>query len=263
MSDDASQVADAAQKYLARDWSVIPLRVAAKRPLIAWEAFQHRRPQADDIADWFGRWPDANLGVVTGAISGLVVLDVDAGHGGDDSLAELERAHGRLPATPEALTGGGGRHIYFAYPGGELRNRAGLAPGLDLRADGGYVVVPPSLHPSGRHYVWRDKRDPESLALAPMPVWLLDLARGPESGHGHPLRYWRVLLREGVGEGARNTTLASLAGHLLWHDVDAEVVRALLLAWNRVRCRPPLEDTEVDAVVASIARLHAREQGDR
>jgi hypothetical protein len=64
---------------------------------------------------------------------------------------------------------------------------------------------------------------------------------------------------DGVDEGARNATLASLAGHLLWHGVDATVVLELLLSWNRARCRPPLPDDEVAGVVQSIARLHARE----
>jgi hypothetical protein len=72
-----------------------------------------------------------------------------------------------------------------------------------------------------------------------------------------------LLVREGVAEGARNATIASLAGHLLWHGVDPEVVMDLLLAWNRARCAPPLEDDEVARVVASIVRLHQEEQGER
>lgn len=72
---------------------------------------------------------------------------------------------------------------------------------------------------------------------------------------------WRRLVREGVVEGERNNTLASLTGHLLWHGVDPEVALELLLAWNRARCRPPLPDDEVARVVASIARLHERQAG--
>ena len=83
---------------------------------------------------------------------------------------------------------------------------------------------------------------------------------GAQAKHaGHSPEHWRRLARDGVDEGARNASLASLAGHLLWHEVDPEVAMELLLAWNRTRCRPPLEDAEVARVVESIARLHRAE----
>jgi hypothetical protein len=244
--------------HLARGWSIVPVRPADKRPLVRWEEFQHRRASADEALGWLRAWPDAGIGVVTGAISGLVVLDVDPAHGGDASLARLEREHGGLPATVEARTGGGGRHLYFAHPGGLVRNKAGLAPGIDLRGDGGYVVAPPSLHASGRRYAWVDGRAPAQTGLAPLPAWVLARAPEAQGGVGHPLAYWRRLVRAGVHEGERNSTIASLAGHLLWHGVDPAVVTEMLLCWNRVRCRPPLADGEVVGVVESITRLHTR-----
>jgi hypothetical protein len=203
------------------------------------------------------------VGVVTGLISGLVVLDVDPGHGGDESLARFVHRYAPFPATVEAVTGGGGRHFYFAHPGGDMRNRAGLAPGIDLRGDGGMVVAPPSMHPSGRRYAWRTGHAPHARSLAPMPTWLADLARDGTAAIGHPPEHWRQLVRRGVPEGTRNTTVASLTGHLLWHGVDPEVVVELLLCWNRVRCRPPLPDVEVAETVASIVRTHRRHGGGR
>ena len=94
-------------------------------------------------------------------------------------------------------------------------------------------------------------------SLAAIPAWVLGLTH-PE-GRGHPFAYWRNLVREGVNKGARNNTLASLAGHMLWHGLDPQAVLELLLCWNRVRCRPPLPDDEVVRVVESITRLHRRE----
>ena len=214
-----------------------------------------------ELAGWLRRWPDANLGVVTGRLAGLVVLDVDPRHQGDDSLLELERENGPLPHTIEALTGGGGRHVYFAHPGGTLRNKVGLAPGIDLRGDGGMIVVPPSLHASGRHYEWEVSHHPDETALAPLPGWLLRLVGGKVSRAeplGHPLAYWRTLVHDGVPAGVRNNTIASLAGHLLWHGVDPEVMTELLLCWNRVRCRPPLDDAEVVRTCESIRLTHER-----
>ncbi len=247
-------IAQAAARYLARGWSVLPLRRGDKRPLIAWETLQQTRADPATLTRWFARWPDANIGIVTGEISNLIVLDVDPKHGGDDSLAELERRFEKLPDSVEAHTGGGGRHLYFTHPGGFVPNRAGLAQGIDRRGDGGYVVAPPSLHPSGQLYVWARGRSPEDMALAALPRWLLFAGRGFRKRRS--LEDWRLLVREGVNEGERNSTIASLTGHLLWHGVDPQVALELLLAWNRVRCRPPLDDDEVARVVASITRLH-------
>jgi hypothetical protein len=256
----------AALHYRARGWSVIPIEPRGKRPLVPWQEYQSRLARADELEAWFGarrgahgdrKSGERNVGIVTGAVSGLVVLDVDAAHGGDVSLAELELEHGPLPATIEAKSGGGGRHLYFAHPGGEVHNRAGIAPGIDLRGDGGCIVAPPSIHPSGKRYAWRPGRGPDEAQLAPLPAWLLALVQ-PGARVGHPLAHWRSLARAGAREGERNNTIASFAGHLLWHGVDAEVALELLLAWNRARCRPPLADDEVASVVASIAGLHER-----
>jgi hypothetical protein len=252
----------AAVAYKDRGWAVVPVARSGKRPLVRWQEFQERAPTGDEIRDWYARWPDAGVGIVTGEVSGLAVLDIDPRHGGQDSLEELERAHGALPHTIEAVTGGGGRHVYFAYPGGELRNRTGLAPGIDLRAEGGLVVAPPSLHASGRRYQWEGSHHPDETALAPVPEWLLRFAYGEATGHGHPVAYWRDLAAQGVAEGARNSAIASVAGHLLWHGVDQQVSLELLLAWNRVRCQPPLPDEEVAATVQSIAKTRARRSGD-
>lgn len=249
----------AALEYLARHWSVIPLLPRGKRPAIRWQTYQRARPTEQDVHAWFSRWPDANVGIVTGRVSGLVVFDVDPAHGGEQSLAELELRYGALPHTIEAVTGGGGRHVYFLYPALPVANRAGFHAGLDFRGDGGYVVAPPSVHESGVYYAWRDGCDPRDAPLAAMPPWLVTDLRTERLRRPHTAQYWRSLLREGVQEGERNTTVASLTGHLLWHGVDPEVAAELLLCWNAVRCNPPLSEEEVLRTVASIARLHEGE----
>ncbi|MBI4185379.1 MAG: bifunctional DNA primase/polymerase [Proteobacteria bacterium] len=255
-------IREAAIRYARLGLSVVPLKARGKAPLVRWEDFQHRRASEAEVAAWFSRWPGANVGLVTGAVSGLVVLDVDPRHGGAESLAEWERRHGPLPDTVAATSGGGGRHHYFAAPHLGVRSHVGLAPGIDLRGEGGLVVAPPSIHPSGRHYAWVVERALGEAALAPLPAWLEAMARSGEGPrHGRPLAYWRALVRAGVKEGERNTTIASLVGHLLWHGVDPAVALELMLAWNRMRSDPPLADEEVAAVVESIARLHERERG--
>jgi Bifunctional DNA primase/polymerase, N-terminal/Primase C terminal 1 (PriCT-1) len=255
-----ASLSEAVHDYMGRGWSIIPIKPGGKRPLVGWEQFQQRPPGEAEVCHWFRTWRDAGVGIMTGAVSGLVVLDVDVRHGGDVALEQLEREHGRLPTTVECQTGGGGRHLYFAHPRAVVRNRVGLARGVDIRADGGYVVAPPSLHASGLRYVWVDGRAPANVGIAPLPDWLRRSAIDEPTRRGYPIAHWRRLVCEGVPAGERNNTLASLAGHLLRHRVDAVVVMELLLCWNRSRCRPPLANEEVAAVVTSISHLQARDE---
>lgn len=123
-------------------FSLIPLKPRDKTPLIPWRAHQKRRASRSTIEAWYRATPNANIGIVTGAISGLVVLDLDD----DEAIAEAERRG--LPDTLMVRTGKG-QHVYFRHPGYKITNRAGFLPGMDIRGDGGYIVGPGSLHPSG------------------------------------------------------------------------------------------------------------------
>ena len=211
------------------------------------------------IRGWWERWPDANVGVLTGAASGLVALDIDPRNGGDETLRRLERAHGPLPPTWRFLTGGGGQHVLFRHPGGSVRNSAGrVGPGVDVKADGGYIVAPPSLHASGRWYEFSAKFHPDRLKLADMPDWLLKAVDRPVTRSATPVEGWRQLVGQGVTQGERNDAIARFTGHLLRIGVDPHVTMEKMLVWNRSRCRPPLPDTEVEATVRSIARCEIR-----
>jgi putative DNA primase/helicase len=174
----------------------------------------------DVIRRWWDRWPTANLGIATGSASGVLVLDVD-GETGAASLRTLEAKHGPLPRTTEAVTGSGGRHILFAYPGHHSSNTAGLlAPGLDIRCCGGLIVAAPSPHVSGHCYQWEVMHHPDDVTPAPAPGWLLELlkpAPRPKSplvaaaaGSRHPapdVLLARALGKVGDGEGRDNTGL--------------------------------------------------------
>lgn len=259
MSKHPSFVVEALQ-YAGFRWSVIPMRARDKRPLIKWQQYQQHLASEDEIREWYQRWPNANIGIVTGMVSGLVVLDIDPRHDGDSSLEQWQIEHGPLPHTVEARSGGGGRHIYFRHPGGVIHNRVGLAAGIDLRADGGCIVAPPSIHSSGHRYTWIKGHEPGNVLLAELPGWLQRILQDEYQSPGHSQAYWQQLVGEGVGEGERNNTIASLGGHLLWHGVDPDVVMELLLCWNRVRCSPPLDDDEVIRTVQSITRLHQQHE---
>lgn len=198
------------------------------------------------IAAWWTKWPWANIGIVTGAASGIVVLDVDASDGGIESLRQIEEQHGSLPQTPRVSTGNG-FHMYFRHPGGIVRNSAGLlGPGLDVRGDGGYVVGAGSMHVSGRKYEWHGGV-PLRADFAEMPQWLRRaLVRCATEV--------TVDMSSPVNEGRRNVFLTSLAGAMRRYGCSRETIAVALKGANRDRCMPPLDDEEVEAIAKSVSR---------
>ena len=177
---------------------------------------------------------------------------MDPGKGGDDSLQELEAQYGSLPKTIEVLTGKGGRHFYFQYPGGAIGNSNGkLGPGLDIKTDGGYVVAPTSIHPdTGRTYEWEGAHHPDEVPPASAPQWLLKLLTAkPEA---------RIeTSRQTFPAGQRNDCLAREAGRLRRIGLNEAELQAALLTMNKERCSPPLPHDEVRSIAASIARYPA------
>ena len=241
-----------------RGFFVFPCLPRAKEPATT-HGVKDASVDLDLIAHWWGNEPLANIGVATGVRSHVFVLDVD-GTDAEHELRKLEAEHGPLPTTVESITGRG-RHLFFEWPDTPVRNSAGkVGPGLDIRGEGGYVLAPPSIHPSGRAYTWSVD---SANNLAPAPAWLLAKANGGDNGAGvaTPRSEWRDLVRDGVGEGARNDALCRLSGHLLRRRVDAVVVLELLLGFNATRCKPPLPDSEVEQLVASICGRELKRRG--
>jgi hypothetical protein len=156
----------------SRGWPVLPVVAGGKVPLLKnWPRLASI--DALKVEVWSKRHSGCNFGLLCGKPSGLIVLDVDPRNGGTATLADLERERGDLPATPEVATGGGGRHLYLRHPGGRIGNRI-IGPGLDLKADGGYVVLPGSTHESGCRYRWRSGFEPDDVEVAEPPPWLVN-----------------------------------------------------------------------------------------
>jgi hypothetical protein len=257
-----SALGDCALAYARRGWAVFPLRERRKEPLVP-KKFGGRGllDATRDVAklrEWWGTWPEANIGLVTGGASGFFVVDVDPAHGGEEALMALIERHGDWPDTVYARTGGGGVHYLFRFVPGLRNDQAGkLGRGLDIRAEGGYIVAPPSIHPSGGVYAWDLDHHPDERAIAEAPSWLLEILRErtkPAAAGTMPAT-WRRLVAEGVGEGSRNNAVARLAGKLLRAGVDPYVTLDLVRCWNAQRCRPPLDESELERTVQSIARL--------
>jgi hypothetical protein len=171
-----TRLARAAVAYVTQlGWPVFPLAARGKLPMIPKNQGGNGHLDAttdiEQVKEWWTRWPHANIGIAADARSGLLVVDIDPRNGGDEELAALEAKHGRLPDTIEALTGGGGRHLIYERPA-DLKFRAKLADGIDIKSDG-YIVAPPSIHPSGTPYVWEASGRPLETELAVLPPWVL------------------------------------------------------------------------------------------
>jgi Bifunctional DNA primase/polymerase, N-terminal/Primase C terminal 1 (PriCT-1) len=195
---------------------------------------------------WWGTWGEANIGVVTGIRSGFFVLDVDPREGGSKSLALLKSKHGKLPDTRTADTGGGGVHYLFKYPDFPVKNSTGrLGPGLDIKGEGGAIVVAPALHHSGKRYCWRN-----DAPIAEAPEWLLRLLQEEQKLRA----YGRSAIGKTIPEGRRNDSLMSLAGTMRRRGMGADEIEAALFVTNIKRCNPPLAEEEVRKIAASVCR---------
>lgn len=229
--------------YRKQGFSIIPLK-KDKKPYFPWTEYQTRVATEKEIRDWFEEYPDANIGIITGEVSGIVVIDVDASHGGMNTIQGLQ-----MPDTPVVLTGGGGLHFYCKHPGDKkisnFQAREDL-PGVDLRGDGGYVVAPPSTHQSGRDYAWEDGREIDSKPLAELPDWAYT-----EVGEKTPVKD----LYSGVGAGNRNQSLARIVGSWVSDKLSIKECIELAEVWNE-RNNPPMPQHELERTVKSIYEKH-------
>ena len=223
-----------ALKYLEKGFSVIPVG-ADKRPLLNWQDYQKKRATAEEIEAWWEKWPNSNIGIITGAISGITVVDVDKKSDGLETLKKL-----RLPMTLVAKTGGGGFHYYYKYSEG-IGNKAGIFPGIDIRGEGGYVVAPPSVHSSGETYDWVTEEELEDF-----PAEIFNI---------HKEVNWKEVVT-GAEQGSRNNTAASYIGKLMrslppqdWESL----VWPTVVSWNSNNT-PPLPEKELRATFESISK---------
>lgn len=247
-------VLDAALAYRSRGWTPIPLQPRSKVPAVAWGGFRTSRPRVDFLRKHLSV-RDANLGIVMGRASGnLVAVDIDPRNGGDRSIRGLT-----LPPTWISRTGGDGWHLVYATET-PLPKRAAALPGVDLIGDGGFIVAPPSRHPSGGRYRLEIDEEP-----APAPDWVLELLRGPATPPAQTPETWSAT----IGEGERNDRLFRAAcgfaegrcfacGGRRCRQPDERHLLKRLLALNAKRCRPPLVAADVLVIAKSAWRISAR-----
>lgn len=241
---------EAALVYARNGWSVIPVQPKGKVPLVPWQAFTSQRATEEQINAWWSETPDANVGLVTGVVSGLVAVDIDPDRGG-----QARPIYGEAPTSLIAKTGGGGYHLFYKHPGGRVGNQV-TPEGIDVRGDGGFVVVAPSVHSSGSSYEW--VRSGSAGATLPRTLFA---PPDDESTHGDPGEgNWITMALRGVGDGNRNNTCAKLAGYFEKQRLPLDIANQLAQNWN-LRNSPPKPRDEIDRTVRSVYETARRKRG--
>jgi hypothetical protein len=189
----------------AQGVAVIPCRCRSKIPATA-HGLKDATTDPEQITTWWTEQPDYNIGLVTGKISNLFVVDAD----GSDAELELQRLG--LPATVQTITARG-KHYFFKYPSVPVRNSTSrVARGVDIRGTGGYCIVPPSVHESGHVYRWAGAR-----IVAAAPDQLIAKISERANGKATPQAEWQRLFTSDILEGQRDCTLTRMTGKLLRH----------------------------------------------
>ena len=240
----------AAIDYIKRGLAVFPLEEKGKRPKTR-NGFKDATTDAAQVKAWWQQWPNANIGIATGKRSGgifVIDLDIDEDKGidGYHTLEDWQRENGKFPETWTAITGRGGYHLYF-HSNSEIKNRAGIIDGVDVRGDGGYVVAPPSIHSNGNRYEW--EYDPEGFDLAEANnnvKYFLD------TGINSPGE--RFSMPDIVNAGERNDMIFRFACMMQAKGASDEAVFAATMAENNTKCNPPMNEKEVRVIVNSVLK---------
>lgn len=277
----AKSMLEWALAYRRKGFSVIPCN-RQKRPLIKWAPFQVEKASEQQIRDWWEKWPNANIGVACGAVSGVDVLDLDT----EQAYADLQEYY--LPDTFQtpAVKSPKGRHLYFRHRIG-LSNGVRVVAGTDLRTHGGYVIAPPSINGDGTAYAWIDGLAPKDCAFAEWPdeLFAVLLQGSPPSQGGDRLSYNKRLISSRgdykggdenkaevnnvntkstlstfLSEGQRDSDLFHTANCLIRGGCEPEITEKIIEILAS-QCNPPFPETEIKAKVESaIKRKDGRDK---
>lgn len=259
MADENKMLA-AALRYAGMGLAVFPLGFKKKTPATP-DGFKSATTDKEHIKNWWGKSPGDknNIGIATGKISGgLVVIDIDKGEkkgkNGLETFSEWLDRYGAFPRTATVITGGGGMHYLFRSDKPE-KSRIGLYPGIDVRAEGGYIVAPPSIHPNGNTYKWSE--DPIIYGFAEIDEIV--------NAFLHPLEdlgKGSFEIGSEIIEGERNHTLFKAACSLRDKGFDEQAIYSAIMAENQSKCVPPLDDGEINTLVKSALKYEPEHRYD-
>jgi len=269
-----------------------------KKPCISgWKEYQKRLPTRDEVNHWFTVNPSANIAIITGAVSNLVVFDLDSG-----AAVEYIQEIGEFPESTAIANTGKGQHIYMRHPGFHVNNQVDTNLGMDIRGDGGYVVAPPSMHGSGRIYEWVEGSSILDLDPSPCTPWMIDYLKNVSSNNvatdkkqtaateeleeSIPLDDKTIkaiteikdqepkiqetkqdeyldLLKNGCIKGKRNQSATRLIGHLLKTGMKEPEVWEMIQLWNRDKVKPPIDHNELKKTFESVKEIEKKSQATK
>ncbi len=230
-------------------FSVIPIKAKSKKPNISgWLKYQKEKPSSEVIKNWWKYNPECGIGIICGSISGIVVVDID-------NHEVFKKTGTNLPPTSTVQTSKG-HHYYYSIPKGVVIKSCKLAhknvPYGDFKSEGGYVVVPPSIHETGTQYKWLINLN----EIASLPG---KFSKTTDKQENAPKLYKNLLGTEKIAEGSRNDSLTSLCGKLMDSISPNEwdnTVWPLLVAQNEKHCKLPLPESELRSIFNSIAKIN-------
>ena len=240
---------EAALEYEDAGYAVIPISPGKKHPpLVEWKQYQQYRPTREQVRQWWTTYPNANIAILTGAVSNLSVVDFDGEQGQESFLKYLQQSlpASRIHATPR------GRHLFLKFHP-ELTTGAGFLPGVDVRSEGGYVIAPPSVVDGNHYTVFRD-REVAELSFVPPAL----TGRQPTNGTAtqdpvESLSWVSDALLNGVDISGRNQMAARLIGYFTSKDIPIDIVAAIMDNFAE-RCRPPMNRHELQRTIESVTR---------
>jgi hypothetical protein len=256
-----SSVVYAALTYLEKfNFSVIPVK-PDKRPYIRWETFQHKQATKDEIISWWTKWPKAMVGIVTGSVSGIVVIDIDTPEGND----VIQEFVSDCLLIPTCQTPSGGKHLYFKAPETPISNNAKAIPGCDFRGEGGYVVAPPSVNSEGDQYAWLDNLSLDEVEPIPLPKAYIDFVsnksskyRGVEQGD-YTRPHEATTNHKMFAFGRRDNDLFHVANCLVKGCMPINEIQEVLEFIGK-SCTPPFDPNEARIKVESALKRAERKE---
>jgi len=258
--NESNKLLDCALSYAQRGWSVLPVHTPdgnkcscgkncgspGKHPrILEWQ--KNATTDEAKIRQWWAQWPTANIGI-NPRPSGLLVIDIDPRNGGDDTWHELKIKYGLSDQTVTSLTGGGGTHLLYKSNGADYKAlKVSLGDGVDVQRGDKFIVVPPSLHASGKTYEWELSGHPDDIeTLSISPSLLSILIKEGQDAIAPPIQ-------ETIERGKRNSELTSLAGTMRRRGMEAPEILVALEEVNK-RCVPPLTHDELVQIANSVGR---------
>ncbi len=253
---------EAAKKYLDRGFSVIPVR-PDKTPFVRWEIYQRQKPTQIEIHNWWNRWPRSGIGIVTGSISGIVVIDVDDPDKGMQTIGEYLTSC----KVPTVKTPRGGYHLYFKAPEKCPSNSTGRPPGIDFRGEGGYIIAPPSQNGTGKGYEWLvslDEAEPPPLPASYISFLnsFFSIKGGGDEVKNEVTDFKRLhLTSSDFTEGGRDETIFHIANCLVKGGMQEEDVQYLIEIIANKCCDPPFPINEAkEKIRSALKRADRREK---